>query len=546
MRSFRLLAILIVAISLAPLIQAQSPAEPYKVEGVVINAATGKPLNRALVQIQGSPIRDQLTGLEGKFSFENLPQGTQYVTVSKPGYFRPGATDRNMGQPMRVQVGPDTGNLILKLLPEAVIAGQVTGKSDEPLEGASIQVFAYRVMDGRRQLTQIPVSDRTDEDGNFRIAELPAGEYYVAVKPGWVSRRILGAQTATASEGYPLVVYYPTANDAGSAMALNLNPGQQVELHFALKAVPTYKVSGVVVGGEKWKQIQAPLVQGQLEDILLTPDQFDPATGEFSFRALPSGTYSVRTGGADQQGKFSYGNRRLTVTGNINNLKLSLVVGADIPIVVHSDLSKPRQMGHCTYNLPSGEMRESDCSDYPVARVELMPADNGRNHYYSNMLPDSGPLMVSAVNPGKYLVKATSAFGGYVQSLRCGGQDLMQEPLVVTEGGSPCEIEVTLRDDYGSVRLHVNLEKPGQQSTVLFFPDQSLLPDPQLTVSNAPDNYLATLAPGSYRIYAFDPEETANFADPELLAKFASRAAHVTVSANSTANVSMNLIHTGD
>ena len=79
-----------------------------------------------------------------------------------------------------LDVGPDTGKLILKLVPEAVIFGRVTGQDEEPLEAAVVQVLSLMSVEGRQQLFSFG-EVRTDEDGNFRVAGLHPGRYCVAV-----------------------------------------------------------------------------------------------------------------------------------------------------------------------------------------------------------------------------------------------------------------------------------------------------------------------------------------------------------------------------
>jgi hypothetical protein len=64
------------------------------IQGVVRNSATGEPLARALVQIEGDAIAGALTDNEGKFEIPGVPIGAQIVSVTKPGFRdRPYATE---------------------------------------------------------------------------------------------------------------------------------------------------------------------------------------------------------------------------------------------------------------------------------------------------------------------------------------------------------------------------------------------------------------------------------------------------------------------
>src|SRR6516225_7705831 len=107
--------------------------DSYAVEGVVVDSLTGKPLPRALVQVGG---RAALSGPQGEFSFEGLPPGGVTAMAQKPGYFG-AAGGQEQVTTIDLQIGPDTGKIVLKLTPEAIITGRVTGRDEEPVEGVS-------------------------------------------------------------------------------------------------------------------------------------------------------------------------------------------------------------------------------------------------------------------------------------------------------------------------------------------------------------------------------------------------------------------------
>ncbi len=63
------------------------PAPTYSIDGVVINSVTGEPVRSALVQIYGRQQMSLLTGPDGKFHFDGVPQSQLTITVRKPGFF---------------------------------------------------------------------------------------------------------------------------------------------------------------------------------------------------------------------------------------------------------------------------------------------------------------------------------------------------------------------------------------------------------------------------------------------------------------------------
>lgn len=535
--------LLLVCFSLLTASSAQQPQQQlFKVEGTVVNSVTGKPLPRVLVQLFG---RSVLTGPEGEFSFDRVAAGRASITLMKPGYFGPGETPRSANN---FDVGPDTGKIILKLAPEGVIAGHVTGQDEEPLEGASMQVLGFRAIEGRQVLVPVRGDVRTDEDGNFRVAGLPSGRYYLAVKAGNVTRRVLGAQTPKAPEAYPAILYHPGTADLAAATALDLAPGQKMDTQFALSLSPAYKLAGKVVAAGEWGRINSPVIIDSLDQVLFTPEQFDAASGAFEFRAVPAGTYTIRVGGSDTQNRYRFSTHKVTVSGSVTNLQLSLQPGVNIPVVARTEFNKPRERGSCDWNAPGGEIHHSDCSDYPAARVELISTDSVRLRFSTESGPvqDPSTFGIHGVAPGKYMVRAQPGFGGYVQSVRSGNLDLLREVLTVPEDGTVAPIEVVLRDDPGTLKVIVHAEKPGQPATILVLPDGALFSPPTLMGNTSTEVYFPPMAPGNYKVFAFDSLDGLDYGNPEALAKYASKAAAVTVTANGNASVIVNVIHNGE
>src|SRR5579864_7123810 len=101
----------------------------YKLEGMVVNSLTGEPLRRALVEVGSSGWPPVLTGSDGKFVFENLPEQEWTLLVTKPGFFAKGE-DNNF------EVKPGETPVRLSMAPEAVVAGRVETRDGEPVERA--------------------------------------------------------------------------------------------------------------------------------------------------------------------------------------------------------------------------------------------------------------------------------------------------------------------------------------------------------------------------------------------------------------------------
>jgi Carboxypeptidase regulatory-like domain len=519
------------------LVSAQQPQDRFNIAGIVVNSATGKPIARALVQLYGHAM---LTSPDGEFSFAAVPAGAAQITLVKPGYFVPG------GPGTSIEIGRDTGKIVLKLAPEATIFGRVTGKDEEPLEGARVEALTYVFREGGRRLINAPIGgDRpTDEDGNFKLSGLPAGRYYIAVRAGNVDRRTLGARTLETPVAYPGVVFYPGTKDLAAATAVDLVPGQRMELQLSLTPEPAYKISGTVTTTGYLQAANSVYIVGPMDQPLFSADQFDPRTGKFEFRAVPAGKYTLRVGGSDPQNNASaFSDQTLTVSRPLADLKLLLRPGADIPVVIHKEFDPSRSLGRCESFLPNGERHESDCSEFPAALVELIGLEFEVRHYNTafNALADPSTLGLHGVSPGKYLVRARANFGGYVQSLRSGSVDLLEQTLTVPENGQVAPIEVVVRDDAAQLKVGLRADPP-RRAFVLVIPESAPRAAPQMTSTSSNWIGFETLAPGTYQVFAFDAQGALDYQDPDFLSKYGGKAARVTVAAGGKATVTVDVI----
>lgn len=329
---------------------------------------------------------------------------------------------------------------------------------------------------------------------------------------------------------------------------MDLASGQHLEINFTLSTRPAFTVTGKVVTSGAWKQVDPPMIVDKLEQPLFKPDRFDAQSGEFEFLAVPTGSYRMSVRVTDMEGHPASRQQTVVITRATSNLKLLLKPGAEIPVVIRTEFSKPPR-GRCSTTSASGEQSQSDCSDYPPARVELRSAEDFQASFSTGFGPVKDPyaMTITNVTPGKYLVRARAYFGGYVQSLRCGDADLFREELVVPESGVVPPIEVVMRDDAATVNVKVRGDKPVQQAAVLIVPDDEMFREPRIMAAGGAMEVQAIyLAPGAYKVFAFDSIADLDYEEPGTLAKYAGKAASLTLSANGTASVTVDLIHRGE
>jgi hypothetical protein len=230
----------------------------------------------------------------------------------------------------------------------------------------------------------------------------------------------------------------------------------------------------------------------------------------------------------------------LTIHANVTDIRISLVPAASIPIVVRTEFTKKSPAG-------------SDYATFQSVNVRLRPLDahhqdNGFKLSF-NSVPKAADSALKArdVTAGKYSLEALPTVDSvYVQSAKCGPTDLLREELVVPPAGQPPPIEIILRDDGGTVAGNVK-GVTGSPATLLIVPQFAPMQLPRIVKADGHGAFQSSgLAPGDYRIFAFDSLDDIEYANPKVLDKYASRAAQVKISANRTAAVTVGLIKKGE
>lgn len=499
----------------------------YKLEGTVVNSVTGEPLRRALVEITPSwpPV---LTGADGKFVFENLPDEEWSLQITKPGFFPKGAENTNT-----FQVKHGDSPVTLQMVPEAVLTGRVEDRNGEPVERALVRVMSANFNMGRVEHLQVGQAT-TDEDGNFRIANLNVRRCWVMVQPNQVSVRTSANDVQGVKEGFPAIVYYPSAREFASAMPIQLLPGRESEVRFLLPSEPVFQISGTVTGAPPAQYIEVSLLTPSGDNLVL-PRRFNQQTGTFEIRMVPAGTYVLESSVRDTEGHFLTAEVPLTVQANVTDVNLALVQAKSVSVIVHTDFS-----GLATGS--TGAFREVDlarATRLALRSLDLAQRDRGTQYFTTDNVQ---------LAPGKYaLDKVTGEGFFYLQSARCGSADLMHEPLVVPRQGDVPPIELMLRDDGGAITGAVHGAK-SLVSVVVAVPENGSMQTPrQAIVSGTEPKFSFTnLAPGDYRVYAFDTMAQFEYSNPAVLADYSSKGVHITVSSKGHVEVDVEWMHIGE
>jgi hypothetical protein len=537
------------------------------VHGEVRNAATGQPVPRALVRIEGDADTGALTDGEGRFEIPGLAAGPQAFQVTKPGFRdRPYAAggavaDEMIGPAHNVLVAEGMPPLVFLLAPTSAVRGPIALSTGDPAQGIELNLLKRRVEDGRAVWQPAGVT-KTDSEGAYRFAGLADGVYVIYTTPTLESEpasTLVGEGGSVARAGYASI-FYPDARDLTGAARIQLAGGEQAQANFTLTLEPFHTVTAeaLLPGGALYGSGN-PAVAGmnltaQVMDaqghVLPYNAMYDPGTKTVQ-ATLPDGVYSLvvivtvsrftaslagnNSGtAAVDAGPFA-GAAEFTLAGHaISNLRVPLSAPRGGPIQTTVTRSATQ-----TSTAQGGAIMVTVSQAGGWIDGGMMSA------FASGAAP--GPLETAYTLPGQYWVHTHISQRGLCEaSFTAGGANLAREPLVVGIAGSTAPMELTLRDDCARLTLSLPQNLAGMAAgeepsyTVYVVPGFDTTTDVTpltLRASTGGTITLEDLTPGSYSVYTFSGPARLEYRNPAVLAALPNPGQTVTLSAGTTSSL---------
>lgn len=521
---------------------AQQEQATYPVRGVVLNQATHRPIARALVDAGGDAA---LTDNDGSFLLQ-LPPGNTMFSIRRPGYGSASRSIRN-----RVNVGANMPEISFALIPDATITGHVSLSNGDEAEGIRIAVCRRRFANGHEEWTPAG-SATTNSEGVFRIGDLTAPGTYLLYSMSSQDRSSMRPERGSnqaARYGYPSVIY-PGVSDAAGAGLLTLSPGQQAQADFVLTRQRFYPVTITVPNHPELRGIYMSIFDASGRALEFATQWDEQAGAERVY--LPTGHYYAAYRGRGQS--ETYGRVDFTVgDGPVSGLSMTLFPLQAVPVHVRKVFTATSSSNQST---TSNEDAEAGLSLTLASADSFSGNSTGSNLHHVEGSADSGLFEFGNVTPGRYWL-SPRPYQGYVSSITSGGVDLTREPLTIGAGNTTAPIEITLRNDSGSITGQLNqaasngtgasnggAEQLGEmKATYIYaiplFPSVSQYA--QTAIQQSLQFTLTNVAPGSYRVFALDDGIDMESLSPEERQKYMSQGETVMVEPNGTASVQLDV-----
>lgn len=249
-----------------------------QVDGRVVHALTQKPVPRAEVLVVESDSQRRVafttTDQQGFYRFENLPAGRVRLRTQRARF----VTNTFSGV-LDLEPATKIEGLRLEVAPAAAITGRVLDADGDPMERVQMQILRGMRMGGRRYWVPFG-GTMTDDRGEFRLANLEAGEYLVFGEKEDSSYR---------------KTYFPDGSSVESARPIRLQAGEE---RTGLVLTMPLRSKGVIRGVYKSSErtslvVRRPLAESSVafQREIFVP--LDPQSGAFEIRGLEDGDYQV-------------------------------------------------------------------------------------------------------------------------------------------------------------------------------------------------------------------------------------------------------------
>lgn len=543
---------LLLLVLAAPVLFGQEPPPKFgRILGKAVNSVTNEAVRKATIQLLASGRFVEGVAAEtdndGAFLLDNVLPGSYYLSGQKSGFVR---TSYRSGGPsatnglITVTAGGEVKDIVLKIDPAAILTGRIVDEDGEPLQNASITWLRRTHLDGAFRWARNGFHPGTDDHGEFRIGSLQPGpiRLFVEMRKTEPNKPIGTLQIGQEDFAYPRT-FYPGVLNLDQAESIVLKPGQEFSVHIAMKRTRVYRIRGkypaaVGEGGKGPVRIEISDKNASLYEPLMrdsTAQIANPQNGAFELSNIRPGHYRIQARDYRQGRPFAAGSAEVVV-GNED------VEGLVIPFQPPAILSGKITMEPDAQTPPDGNP-----VDLQSLQIQLAPLGMG-----TNFLPDGavvgkdGSFKIEGITPEKYRINVLGLTGHiFMKSILQGGREIKHLPVDLSGGSASLEVVLSHR----FAKLSGNVEKMKSSAAAglvvlekVDTPFGMLGAMSPIAVMPTGSFHVENIAPGEYRVYAFEEIEFLQARDADFLKKFTFKASTLTLAESDSKTIALKQI----
>jgi hypothetical protein len=497
--------------------------------GIVTKEPGSDPVKKALIELiaenQGEGQNyTALSGADGSFRIENIAPGRYRLFVERAGFQEIDKHRRKAeGRVLTLMAGQELKELSIRLQAAAVIEGRITDEDGDPMADAQVAVLRQSFASGHTQWEQAG-AERANDRGEYRIAGLAAGHYYVSVTPPPDFRSLIETTnrvTAPASGGNSnpqmtsyQTTYYPGTTDRAQAVPVRLHGGDEFPANFSLTPSPSLSIRGSVVNLPAHTGA-AIMLQSKDFGLVLNGAEMHP-DGSFEIRGASPGSYvivaTVENGAAPLIARQSV---QLTNV-NLEGLRLAPQSGGTIRGRLRMEAGGNGRPDASEVFLM---LRSTDGDDDMMGALAQADGFSPVAHVGAD-----GSFEWKNIPPGNYSVQISDAStmpDWFLKSVFAGGHDGLESGFSVSGATVALDLVASGNGAVAEGAVTDSKEEAVAGAAVVAVPDVRFRNHPERYRKSITDQSgrfsLRGLPPGNYTLYAFESSEGDEFYNPEFL-----------------------------
>jgi protocatechuate 3,4-dioxygenase beta subunit len=531
------------------------PASRALLEGIVTKEPGGEPVKKALIELIAENQAEggdytAVSGADGAFHIEGIVPGRYRLFTERTGFLEVDKHHaRSDSRILTLAAGQELKDVRIRLQAAAVVRGRVTDEDGEPMPNAQVAVLRQTFVSGRNHFEQAG-AERTNDLGEYRIAGLASGTYFVCVSPPPDFKSLIEAAgaVATAESGNSVdkpaatsyqAIYYPGTPDRSAAAPIELHAGDDFPVNFSLTPSASLSIRGAVVSLPP-RTSAAIMLQSRDFNLVLNGAEMH-RDGTFVIRDVAPGAYTILATIENSTVPMMARQQLQVVSSNIEGLRLAPQPGAWI-------------RGRLRFESKSNGSK-FDPSEIFLA---LRPAEGDDSPSFSfgegfsqlsHVAPD-GSFEWKGVPPGNYYVQLSGEPDLFLKSVLAGGRDVDESGIAVNGGSILLDVVGSASGGIidGVVTDHQG--SPISNVVVVAVPESRLRARADRyykTVSDQAGRFiLHGVRPGEFTFFAWESVEGEAYYNPEFLKGYEAQGSPLKVSEGDRKTVQLEVIPAGE
>ena len=543
------------------------PASRAVIEGIVTREPGSEPVKKALIELIAENQAEggdytAVSGPDGGFRIEGIVPGRYHLFAERTGLLEVDKHHaRADGRVLTLAAGQEVKDLRIRLQAAAVVRGRVTDEDGDPLPNAQVAVLRQTFASGHSRWEQAG-AERTNDLGEYRVAGLAAGNYYVSVSPPPDFKSLIegagvaadthkgGAPDNSAATSYQ-TTYYPGTADRSQASPVQLHAGDDFPVNFSLTPGPSLSIRGSVVNLPP-RSSAVIMLQSRDFSLVLNGAEMHP-DGSFVIRDVAPGAYTILATVENAPVPMMARQALQVVSNSVEDLRLSPQPGGWI----HGRLRlEGKSGGRFDPTQIFLTLRSADGDDEALSEFTM---GNGFSHL-AHVAAD-GTFEWKSVPPGTYYVQFAgegstpySPTGGnadwYLKSVAAGGRDVGDAGISVNGGAAVLDLVASANGGVVEGVVADSKGEPVANAVVVAVPEMRLRARAERyrkTVSDQSGRFtLHGVVPGEYTVLTWESVEGEAYYNPEFLKNYEGQGSGMRVSEGERKSVQVNVIPESD